>query len=468
MSKLPRGEYLKIYLITLILTSFVLNVTTQYNLAIISSILACIIIFFECRANSLKKKIWRTHPLRIIIPLFLIMQSLWWIIYHFNENSVFFYDYEWRLDYHSDPDNIPKAFSNTILLILPYFYSLKIFYNPNFKVITQRIFKQNQLFYVIIFFLLIISLIEYVLVYANAYRIEIPDIFVYLFKLLSNFRIFFGLLIVNYLIDSKSKISIIVLIAFFSIYIMLGVWGTRLTLMRQLLFEPFLILFVSFIAKKHEFKFTKRNTVLIFALLIFVFYIFNWANKIKFNEVQPSHSDNYTIGYSLMKSIEAFSFRGTVYISDAIAYSQSASEEYLKNSGDKVIYEIISGIPFGSQIFFGNDIDKTTINMQFYWTYSNKGISSAYVSAFSSILFNSGLMLAGILIFIIGILHAKSFQFAANSIGINNSWVITFSLLIFFVFTGLQRADILGIPMYSLIFSFICTRTLVIKTIKYG
>jgi hypothetical protein len=462
-------NYYNIPIILIFLIAFIFYYSEFYNITIIFILVNNLFIYKYCKTKFRSSVIWLSHPLRLMIPLTLGLQSLLWIIFLLSSNSITFFNYEWTPDYHFDPSNIPHAFSSFLLLISVYFYSLAITYNPK-KLYDEEVNKMslNLLLYVTLFLLIVISLFEYIFIYASLVRIEVNPILNYIFKFLATLRPLFTMVLLYYLWFKNATLSKIYFVLFLVIYLTIGFWGVFVTSMRQIIFEPIIITLIFFYTIRDSIHLNLYKIILISVILIFVFQIFYIASSIKFKDTSSSFDQNQPTVHKFLSSFEKFVSRGTIYYSDLIALSNPDSERLFKSNSENVFTEIVSGVPFGSLLIPDRFKSRYSFNMQFFWSYLPEGISSTYVSGTSSLWFIFGLPLALLFIFLIGAFHGSLFQFIANFTGVKYTWLILYSMTSLFFFYGLTRSDLLGLPVYSLIGALIFKYFFIKKTPQHA
>ncbi|MFA5973317.1 MAG: hypothetical protein WC780_13285 [Lentimicrobiaceae bacterium] len=463
-----QNNNINIYHATLLMLfpfTWILYYLENYNASIFSSIIICLFIYNFSKAKFHLKQVWLSHPLRLMIPLTLIMQSLWWITFLLYSNSITFFNYEWVFDYHSNEKYIPHAYASFLLLISVYFYSLAIFYNPKKLFINERLkISSNKILYIIVFFILVISLFDYILVYASLSKIEFFPALNYIFKLFAKLRPLFSLVLIYFLWHKNTRLAKIILFLYLSIYLFIGFIGVNLTSMRQIIFEPIIITIIFFYTIRHKIHLNLSRLLIIASFIIVGFYVFIVASSIKFGETNIHVDDNKSIGYRSLASFQQFIFRSTLYSADVIALSNPASEQLLKKNGNDVLVEIASGVPFGGILVPKSQKTFYPIDMQFFWSYLPIGISSAYVSGTTSLWFLFGIPMAMLFIFFIGLFHGEIFQLITTLLGTKYSWLVIFSMTSLFPFYGLQRSDLLGLPIYCLLGAFILKKFFIKKS----
>jgi hypothetical protein len=438
-----------IYCSILFLASVIFFQIELFNVSIILSIISLTIEYKRSENAFSKREAWIAHPLRLSVPLMIVMQSLMWLINILVSNNITIFNYEWTIFYWYDAEYIPKSFASFILLSSIFLFFVSKSYKPQIRIPSINIeFNKHIIIYIILIVLTLLSTVEYFLIYTKFVKLEIPTIFNYIFKILAKLRPIFTLIIINQLWNKDLKGKILT-ITFLSLYLIIGFYCVFFTGMRQLIFEPLILIIICVISQKKKIEMSKRTLMQLSILAGLMFFIFSIATKLKFSNDDSFDSNNPI--HQILHNIQSFSFRGTAYVSDLIAYTNPSSKE-LFNTKESIIYaEILYGIPFGSLFVPDKMIPKYPFDMEFYWSYSMGGLSSTYVSGTTSLLFIWGIFLTVIFLILIGSIHGKIFQFITNQIGAENSWIIIQSILSLFFLFGLTRMDFLGFPAYSMV-----------------
>jgi hypothetical protein len=233
----------------------------------------------------------------------------------------------------------------------------------------------------------------------------------------------------------------------------IGFVSVYLTGMRQLIFEPLILILIVFVSSKKKVQLDISKFFKLALFIIIALYIYNIASSLKFAD--RGDNLNESLPQKTLNTIQEVSSRGSAYYADLIALSKPASLQLFRSNSHNVFTEIISGLPLGSMLVPSEYISKFTFDMQFFWSYNPIGISSTYVSGTSSLLFTLGMPLSLIILFFVGILHGKVFQIVTNWLGAENSWIIIQAMLSLYFINGLGRMDILGLPAYTIIVALI-------------
>lgn len=423
-----------------------------FNISIISSLIVCLFIYKFCKIKFHLQQFWLSHPLRIMIPITLVIQSLLWIIFLLYSYSTTFQNYDWVFDYHSDPTNIPHAYSGFLLLISAYFYAIAITFKPTrLRSFEEIKLSSNKTLYAIILLLIVISLLDYIFIYASLTSVDIFSLFSYILKFLAKLRPIFTLVLIYYLWYKNTLTSKISLIFFITSYLLLGFVGLYLTSMRQLVFEIIIIIIIFFYTVRKQIRLNISRFILLSVIIFLGMFIFTLASSIKTEEPSQNIMNRGSKTQIFLFNLQQFVSRGTLYAADNIALSNPDANSIFKTKQNNIFAEIVSGIPFGGILIPESFKSRYSFDMQFFWSYLSSGISSTYVSGTTCLWFIFEMPLAIVIMFLVGVFHGKSFQVIANWLGVKYTWLVIYSMVSFFFFYGLARSDLLGLPIYSLL-----------------
>lgn len=461
--KLYKSSILQLFFL---LISLLFIYIEYYNISIVISILVLIIIHHISRTKFTDESKVFSNPLIILIPIFIITQSLFWFIYLLNENDITFFNYSWEIPYMMDISFLPISYSIFLFLSSVYLYALSLSYNQkiNYKLRPRNFELSNNSF---LYFILSILVIISILFYIFGDNISMPIGIAHFFKILSKLRIVFSAIIIFHLINKRTITAKFSLLIFLIIYIALGFLSVIVFSMRMILFEPLILILIIFLINK---KRKRINILKLFKLSLFLsvcFFIFSIANSLKFADY-PNNT-NYSVPQTIIHSLDVFSSRSAAYFPDIIAYTNSASKNLFQKKGYYNFTEIIYGLPLGSVIVPKKYSYKYPFDMEFFWTYcSNCGTSSTYVSAPSALMFTVGIPITILILFFVGLFQGYIFKYITFKLGSEHSWFIIHPILVPFYLNGLAKGDILGFLAYSFIAYWILKHIILKKTKTQG
>jgi hypothetical protein len=384
----------------------------------------------------------------------LLIQSLLYIIYIFSTFNIILFGYSWLADQLYEDIYIPQGFAGFLLLNSIYLLALsKAYYPKKTNNNIQRKIRQSNLFYVLIIILIFISTLDYLLIYTQFLDITLPPFISHIFKLLSRFRPVFTLLIIIHLWSKHSFKSTVGLAFILSIYLSIGFVSVYFTGMRQLIFEPLILILIVFFSSKKKVQLDISKFFKLALFIIIALYVYNIASSLKFAD--RVDNINVSLPQKTLNTIQEVSSRGSAYYADLIALSKPTSLQLFTTNKHNVFAEITYGLPLGSMLVPSEYMSPFTFDMQFFWSYNPIGISSTYVSGTSALLFTLGMPLSMLVLFIVGLIHGHSFKMVTYWLGAENSWIIIQSMLFLYFLNGLGKMDILGLPAYTIIVALI-------------
>lgn len=434
-------------IIILFVLSTYLYYNNYYNWSIFLTLGNLLLIYFTEKKIKADKSKWLAHPIRLLLPLFIISQSLMYLFFLLSE-IINVDGYVVPSSYLFDDYYIPEGFAGFLLLHSIFIYGLSVSFKPksdNGNLVKSYDFANNNI-YIIMIMVVLISLVDYIYIYTPL--ISLPAGISHILQLFSRLRPLFAIFIVNHLWNKKSKYSLIILFVFIIVYFYLGFLSVSLTGMRQLLFEICIILLIVYLTIKRS-NFFRISSFLKYAAVFIIFlYIFNLASNLKFDN--RTEYSGELITHRILNSLYDIAFRGSGYVGDMTALSKSQSFGMIKNNSNIIFSEILNGIPLGSLVFNLEKKSKYSFNMLFYWSYSPVGFSSAYISGPSSLLFLYGMLIILPVMLFVGIIHGKTINWVYKNLNLPQ-WVVIQSFYLLFFLFGLQRVDLIGLPVYLVI-----------------
>ncbi len=417
--------------------SYIFYFTSEYNISVILIGSAFLLLYLSFKKANHKN--WLINPLRIVLPLFLIIQILFWIRCLLVINHIQLFNYSWVYMYQIQISNVPNACSEFLILHYLYFLFLDIFFNSHFihAKLLPDIISYKKILYIAIPLIILIPL-NFLFTYQS--KLPLNIIFNYISSNISKLvYLFWGLLTVVFFTTKKRLYKYLVIIGF-SINLFISFLIVINTKMRFMMIEQ--IIAISFVIISIYGFFSKKALNKIIPIIIIFLILYSVSSYIK---SQNQFSTNKSFGNIVFQTLDMLVIRGAGYSADALSIQSPTIQALFIEKKDLIIGEILSGLPFSRLLLSPKYYDNISFDMQLYWAYSGKDeICSWFVSSFTSIFYSYNLFFAFIIAAIFGFLHGILFSTLKNPI-FTYSWIISQMIYLPIVINGVRKGDLSGI-----------------------
>jgi hypothetical protein len=437
---------------SLLIGSGVAYIASQYllgsghdNTSVLAILLSYVLLYGEVDKTDLLA--WHSNPIRVIMPIFVIFQSLYWMRCLTIEHNILSLGQNFFPAMYYPLERVPSACAQYLGMYYIYFAGLSMGYNFNRRkanIMSRSKFLDQKR----ILLFGVPSVILTAIIFASTYNLgmKIPLFVWYIIESLSRLDpLFCGLITIIVFFPESKWIRTVVLIAFL-ISFAFRIQSAQITQMRFMVLEPVALIGVTFLLIKRVSL--RQLGVALGVIFLILFILLPSLNEIKYTNMVFTPE---SLSMHMLQGLDLFVMRAASYHTNAAIEELPVLENLFILYRDSIVHDLIDGLPF-SRIFLKGRPDEISFAMRFAQTQSGYPIeSSEFVSAFTALKYSWGSWVA----FVGAILFGLGHGLIASRIAywhVAYAWLIPSLAFTTVALHGMRTSDMLKIPVNMMIF----------------
>lgn len=420
-------------------------------LVFVAAALACM--FFRVRAAYSEIE-WSLHPLRLVIPLLVVFQMVYWIWFGLLGEIRPVTDWDWML---SQIDR--RSMGGLLAVYLFGHVPLLIGLDLGFRAIRRRWRPSDTKVSMVkpMAILLVGFLGLTVATLGDAGLLSGNSIFAYLNTSIDRvFMTLYGLLVLIAVLPSTRISHKIAAFAVLAVGLAVGIMLSIKIGMRYVVFQQILV-FVAVFWTAGQLYGGRAISAKLVLFLVLSIPLFGVLTASKFSS-SGDVSDSGSVASNLQFVTERGLQRLAPFTTDALI-AENQAEESLFTSFDSSLIRLASAIPLLNTAFSFKERDEESLENRIY-SYTSRYWESAdgvsvFISGTSESIYAFGTALGIVIIFLAGLLHGVAVSISSRICGHLN-WVNVTSQYVLFALLGMNISDFIRLPVNILLGAVLC------------